>query len=52
MARFHEFAEHNGRGRHPPQAVGGMAFAACLSRLLPPQARFEQKLVDYGPPAD
>src|SRR3954469_5267074 len=52
MARFHEFAEHNGRGRHPPQAVGGMAFAACLSRLRPPQARCEQKLVDYGPPAD
>jgi hypothetical protein len=29
-----------------------MAFAAHLGRLLPVQAHFRQKLVDYGPPAD
>jgi len=29
-----------------------MAFATGLGRLLPPQAHFEQKPVDYGPPAD
>jgi len=27
-------------------------FAVWLGRLLPPQAYFGQKLVDYGPPAD